>query len=106
MVLVIRNSFSEKHVPGWSRDKPPDKESAPARMPSYACAGNLQRTTCATSAVDQLLESYLRSTTTLEPAGLSSGPSVDRQCKSPVASLPWSRPSIPSQTFPTRRHPG
>src|SRR5215510_13500682 len=97
MVLVIRNSFSEKHVPGWSRDKAPDKESPPARMPGYGYVGSLPRTTCATSAVDHLLKLYLRSTTTLKPAGLSSGPSAARQCKSPLASLPRSPSSIPSQ---------
>src|SRR5215510_6139424 len=100
MVLVIRNSFSEKHVPGWSRDKAPDKESPPARMPGYGCVGNLPRTTCATSAVDHLLKLYLRSTTTLKPAGLSSGPSADRQCKSPLVPLPRSPPQHPPPATP------
>jgi len=44
-------------------------------MPSHCCAGNLQRTTRATAAVDNSSQVYLRSTHILKPAGLSSGPS-------------------------------
>jgi hypothetical protein len=32
MVLVIRNSFLERHVPGWRRGSAPDLENAPVKM--------------------------------------------------------------------------
>jgi len=84
-------------VPGWSNGCAPDMESAPAQMLCHRCVANLQHITRATAAVDNLLKVYLQSTTTLKPAGLSSGPSAARQCKSPLASLPRSPSSIPSQ---------
>src|SRR5262245_31121178 len=71
MVLVIRNSFSERHVPSWSRGSAPDMESTAAKRPCHCCVGNLQRTTYATSAVDNLIQVYLQGTPTLKHACLS-----------------------------------
>ena len=62
----------EGHVSGWRRGSAPHIASAAAQMPCYRGAGNLQRTTCTTAAVDNSSKVYLRSTQILKPAGLSS----------------------------------
>src|SRR5262249_8008361 len=46
-----------RHVQGWRIDSTPDMESALAKMTCHRGAANLQRTPCATSAVDDLLKS-------------------------------------------------
>src|SRR4029453_3692378 len=52
----MRGSFWGRHVPGWRRGSAPGVESAAAKMPCHRYAGNLQCTTCTTSAVDNLLK--------------------------------------------------
>src|SRR5262245_23123396 len=86
-----RTSIWGRHVQGWSVGSALHTESDFVKMTCHRCAVNLQRTTCATSALDNLLKVYLRSTTTLKPVCLSSQwRQADRQCKSPV--VDWHSP--------------